>query len=265
MNDNDREASWLRPELRLLWGESGRPPRGRRPSLSVDQIVRAATAIADAEGLPALSMQRLATELGAGTMSLYRYVSSKEELTALMLDAAIGLPNEGIRSAPNWRDGLWRWARQNLAVFRRHPWSLALVTTNRIMGPNETAHIDAALTTMAGLRLSTMETLDTVLLINSFVRGAAAHWSDDASTRQDAAPRTTNEATGGPRVLDPATLDRLGLRDRYPALIDIMLAASQEQDGRQESTRAFEFGLGCILDGVELHLNGAEPRGGSPT
>ncbi|MBK3547134.1 TetR/AcrR family transcriptional regulator, partial [Streptomyces sp. MBT60] len=78
--------------LELLWGTGERPSRGPKPGLTLDRIVTAAVAVADAEGLAAVSMRRLSTELGTGTMSLYRYVPGKSELLDLMFDRVLGEP-----------------------------------------------------------------------------------------------------------------------------------------------------------------------------
>lgn len=256
MSHDEAAAAGLPPVARLLWGDRERPPRGRPPKLSLERIVTAAVAVADAEGLQALSMQRLATELGAATMSLYRYVSGKDELIALMLDTVIGPPGD-VAAAGTWRAGLLLWARQNLEIFRRHPWTLPLVTTRRIMGPNETAHLEAALGAISGLGLSASEMLDIVLLVNGFVRGTAQHSvprgpgddpvaPDDASTPAGRAP--------GPETLDTAALDRLGLRDRYPTLARVMASVEDERDPAHPVAAGFDFGLRCILDGIDLRL-----------
>jgi AcrR family transcriptional regulator len=108
------ELIWLRPE---------RTGRGPRPAHSRDSIAAAAIVIADAEGLDAVSMRRVAAALGAGTMSLYNYVPKKEHLLDLMLDAASGeyrLPPE---PSGDVRADLARLAHEQLAIFRRHPWS----------------------------------------------------------------------------------------------------------------------------------------------
>ena len=76
--------------MELLWGVQKKPSRGPKPSMSVGRIVRAAIEIADAEGLGALSMGRVAEELGFTTMSLYRYVPGKAELIDVMLDSVMG-------------------------------------------------------------------------------------------------------------------------------------------------------------------------------
>lgn len=243
--------SWaeLPSEAKILWGDRSRPPRGRPPRLNLDRIVDAAIGIADTDGLPALSMQRLATDLGFGTMSLYRYVDTKAALTALMLDTAIG-PPEDFASAGTWRAGLQRWAHQNLAIFHRHPWTLPLVTTGRIMGPNETAHLDAALRTISGLGLSATAMLDTILLVNGFVRGAAQH-SVPATPQEVELSGSAMPRQGSPTA---STLDQLGQRDHYPTLAAVMDAVDDELSTGHDPMQGFEFGLSRILDGLEAHL-----------
>src|SRR6185369_13421325 len=91
--------------LALAWGLKERPGKGPRPGLSLDRIVAAGVKVAAAEGLGAVSMSRVASELGAATMSLYRYVPAKHELLDLMVDAAMGAPPEP-DPALGWRAGL---------------------------------------------------------------------------------------------------------------------------------------------------------------
>lgn len=107
------------PAARLLWGPPPKAGRGPKAALSLDRIARAGIEIADAEGLGALSMQRVAGLLDYTKMALYRYVPGKAELVALMVDAAIGAapPVDGT----GWRDPLADWSRRLAAVFRRHP------------------------------------------------------------------------------------------------------------------------------------------------
>src|SRR6266496_4469960 len=99
----------------LLWGQRERPSRGPKPGLSLDGIVRAAIKIADAEGLDAVSMQRVAAEFGFATMSLYRYVPGKSELIDLMIDTAIGPPPDLSVIPGGWRPKLTVWARHTWA------------------------------------------------------------------------------------------------------------------------------------------------------
>ena len=87
-----REQVPLPPGLDLLWGRRERGKRGPRAGLSADAIVAAAVRVADAEGLEAVSMARVAKELGFTTMSLYRHVSGKDELLQMMWDASAQVP-----------------------------------------------------------------------------------------------------------------------------------------------------------------------------
>src|SRR5215472_17170396 len=110
------------------WGVRGRPHKGPKPGLSLERIVAAAVQVADAEGLAAVSMSRVAAELGAAPMSLYRHVSAKDELLTLMLDAAYGpypaQPQPEAGPEPGWRAGLSKWAWAMRAATQRHPWVL---------------------------------------------------------------------------------------------------------------------------------------------
>ena len=107
--------------VELLWGPRPQPTRGPKPALSIDRIAQAAIAVADAEGLAAVSMQRVAAELGVTKMALYRYVPGKADLIALMVDAAGDPPPVLDSEADGWRAQLGHWARRLLAVFQRHP------------------------------------------------------------------------------------------------------------------------------------------------
>lgn len=218
----------------LLWGDQPAPRRGPRPLLNRGRIVRAGIEIADAEGLDALSMQRVAAKMDAATMSLYRHVPGKTELVALMLDAAIGDPPE-LPDGVGWRTALAAWARGNRDVFARHPWTLPLVTGSRTMGPNELAWTEAALRVASTTGLPTAALLDVLILVNGFVRGAAV------------------DLAGGPVPPGPETLRRLGLLERYP-LFAGALAQASELEGPATREHRFEFGLARVLDGIGLFV-----------
>src|SRR5260221_11418811 len=96
----------------LLWKRANLRRRGSPPNLSLDRIVASAIEIADAEGLSALSMARIAKRLGSGTMSLYRHVANKDELQVFMMDAAPGPPPVINLGRRGWGQGLERWARE---------------------------------------------------------------------------------------------------------------------------------------------------------
>jgi AcrR family transcriptional regulator len=225
---------------------------GRKRSLSVEAVVAEAVAMADAEGLGGVSMPRLAARLGKSTMSLYRYVSNKDELVALMLDAAIGTPDTQEYDALDWRSSLWRWATDARQIYLTHPWTLALVTRRRTMGPNETAWLEVAVAALAETDLTPAETLDAVLLVNGYVRGATEPVVDAEPGPDDSV----------------STYPVQGNKEAYPALAGLGTAEAEATARHRHGPAGFEFGLARILDGLELYLSGRRPgtteaRGGA--
>src|SRR5580698_2818753 len=112
----------LPPGLDLLWGRREPGSRGPRRGLAVDDIVGAAVRVADAEGLEAVSMARVAKELGRTPMSLYRYVTSKDELLQLMWNASAEGAENLVLDGDGWRDRLRQWALIQREMMDRHPW-----------------------------------------------------------------------------------------------------------------------------------------------
>jgi AcrR family transcriptional regulator len=235
--------------LDQLWGTGRRPRRGRKPDLSLDRIAQAAIKIADADGLEALSMRRVAEGLGFTTMSLYRYVSGKSQLLAVMLDTAVGEPPRANGAGDSWRTKLALWARGNVAFFDQHPWALQLVTSRRPMGPNEIAWFEAALHAIVGTGLTEQEMVDVVLLVNSYVRGMAQISLDLAF-----AERQTGVTDEQWRSNYAPLLEKLAESNRYPTVASVLAAGARGGPGYNESERSFEFGLQRVLDGIEAFI-----------
>ncbi|GHC40610.1 TetR/AcrR family transcriptional regulator [Streptomyces cinnamoneus] len=219
--------------MRLLWGPHPQPKRGPKPALTLDGIARAGVTIADAEGLSALSMQRLAEQLGKTKMSLYRYVPGRAELVALMVETAIAAAPEP--AAGDWRARLTGWSRALAGVFARHPWLLDATVGPRLMGPNELSWMEHALAALDGTGLTGAERLDAVVLLTSHVRGIALQ----------------SRATGaeGPEAQLMAALGEVMRKhgDGYPSLLSAMASAAEPLAQDQ----ALAFGLERILDGLE--------------
>ncbi|MEU6190883.1 TetR/AcrR family transcriptional regulator [Nocardia sp. NPDC047038] len=229
----------------LLWTGGRRSGRGPRPALSLDRIVGEAVAIADEEGIGALSMQRVAKELGAATMSLYRYVPGKDELVALMFDATMSEPPDLPQG--DWRAALELWARCTRELYLRHPWVLAVGASNRCMGPNEAAWGEAAMGALIAAGLPPRGVAEIVLCVTAFVGGAARLAIDPAQGRDSA-------GHVGP-TLDPAMIQRYGQPERYPATLAMFSAGPPENhDIDAVAEGLFEFGLGRLLDGIGVHL-----------
>ncbi|MGV9263838.1 TetR/AcrR family transcriptional regulator [Kitasatospora sp. NPDC003701] len=210
------ELIWLRPE---------RTGRGPRPAHSRASIAAAAIAIADAEGLDAVSMRRVAAALGAGTMSLYNYVPKKEHLLDLMLDAAAAeYEFAAIAPTGDCREDLRRLAHQQLAVMRRHPWLPTLVIARPGIGPNALRYTDHFLAVTEPSGLNGAARMEGMALLNGFVcqyaqyeRTAAsgAKWQGElvgyltrAATSGAYPHLATAFATTGPPTAPDAAFDR---------------------------------------------------------
>jgi AcrR family transcriptional regulator len=226
--------------MELLWGTKPPPSRGRKPGMTIERIVASAIEVADAEGLDGLSMRRVADALGVGTMSLYRYVPSKAELHDLMLDAvtAEGLPMD--LTTGGWRAGLERFARFSLDGYLRHPWLLRASLTRGAMGPNQAAALDTVLAVLDGLGLSVGRRMAVVELLAGYARGVAQQRIDASAAHQRSGVSDEQFWVEFAPQLDPHLDER-----RFPVLTALW------RDPDYDAVDSFDFGLTCILDGIE--------------
>src|SRR5947209_1711918 len=217
-----QDELFLPAGVAAAWGLRDRAGRGPKPGLTLAGIVHAGVELARAEGLAAVSMARVAERLGASTMALYRYVASKEELLALMVDAALGEPpapgeppalgaagGAAQREVPGWRAGLARWAWAYHDRILEHLWSLRVPITGPPLTPNSVAWLDRGLACLAGTGLAEDEKASVVLLLSGYVRNEGA---------------LTAELTAAGAISDAAmagyadTLRSLAAPERFPAL-----------------------------------------------
>jgi AcrR family transcriptional regulator len=223
--------------LDVLWGRRERPVREPKRGLSVDRIVEAAIELADAEGLDAVSMSRVAERLGFTAMSLYRHVASKDELLVHMLDAALGPPPPLDPSVAGWRARLERWCTDMLAVLVRHPWWLKVPIGPPPPTPSSVAWMDRGLSAMEDTRLEEAEKAAIILMLNGLVFWEA---------------RLAGElGTGKPETDDPLAVFitvMSAAAERFPALGRAVEAGIFEDDSRDTD---FAFSLEIALDGVE--------------
>ncbi|WP_345030094.1 TetR/AcrR family transcriptional regulator [Kutzneria kofuensis] len=172
----------------MLWDLEPKPTRTTGPALSRDRIVRAAVELVDEQGMDALSMARLAERLGRATMSLYRHVASKDELQAVMLDAALGEPPRPNDPTAGWRAGLETWARALLAVYRRHPWMPRMEITGPPLSPGQLGWLEAGLVLLRDTALEPIERMSVMLLVSGYVRNEASIAIVGDEVRRDAGP-----------------------------------------------------------------------------
>ncbi|MGW6917830.1 TetR/AcrR family transcriptional regulator [Kitasatospora sp. NPDC054939] len=213
--------------FRLLWEAKESP----RASLSVGRIVDTAITVADRDGLGAVSMQRVAGELGCTAMALYRHVAGKEQLVALMADKAQGRPPA--EAGADWRTEILHWADAAWDGYLAHPWMLRVATTGAPAGPNELAWFEALLRPLATSGLATEGLVATAMFISSAVR-------DLARISTEIVPAGSEYGELLTRVVRP---------DRFPVLASLLEADGVQDDG--DVRPALELGLGLLLDGLE--------------
>jgi len=229
------EGPPLPASLEAAWGRRARPTKGPKPGLSLERIVDAAVALAQAEGIGAVSMARVAGELGSSPMSLYRYVAAKDELLALMVDAALG-PVPPPPPEEDWRAGLTRWAWGYHDAFRRHPWALH-VPSGPAVTPNLTAWLEDGLQSLAATGLPEAQKLSVLLLVSGYVRN-------------EATLAATIGATEGGDIMPTwgRLLARLTDPEDFPALHRALGSEAFAQDDAPDDE--FVFGLERVLVAV---------------
>jgi len=226
----------------VIWERVGRASRGPHPSLTHERIARSAIAIADDEGIESVSMRRVAAQLGAGTMSLYRYVDGKEDLIDLMIDEVYGEaqcePHSG-----NWRADLARIASDIRRVTLRHPWlaSVLYPTARPTFGPNLLRVIEHALAAVDGIGLDIDGMLDMWMTVNDFVQGYVM-----AELAEREATRRTNLTQAQWRARITPYVRRIVESGRYPLFTRVVLDAEDFPD----PDVTFERRLGYVLEGL---------------
>lgn len=232
----------LPPGLDLLWGRRERGRKGPKPGLTLDAIVEQAIAIADAEGLAAVSMARVAKELGFTTMSLYRYVDNKDELLQLMWNAsASGAPE---LAADDWRTFLREWALAQRAMLERRRWVLEMPIVTPPAGPNSLAWIEQAVAALQGTGLSPGECVGIVGVVSSYTMGEARMAYD-----------ATNAAERGEPTYDYAAVLRAVADEvTYPHVHNAAWSGELDDPPDAAADESFRYGLEMILDGVATRI-----------
>ena len=249
MTEQPDEAELPRA-VALAWGVAANPQRGPKREMSVERIVEVAMQLADAGGLASVSMAAVASELGFTPMSLYRYVSAKDDLVLLMQESGIGVPPETIAEADGWRAGLTALEHEQLAAYVEHPWLLDIPVPSMPVTPNDLAWLDAGLQVLAETGLSAEERVAVVLAV-----GAQARW--EGSVRRS----HVDAVTAGRDARDAAMLAALVTPEEFPA---VAAALDEGVFAPGSSADPFVFGLERVLDGVEVFLSGRSPAVVSP-
>lgn len=230
--------------IALAWGVAADPQRGPKREMSVERIVDAAVEIADAEGLGAVSMSAVAGRLGYTPMSLYRYVTAKDDLILLMGESATGLPPASIREHEGWRARLTAIFDALVQVYLRHPWLLDIPISGSPATPNSAAWMDASLDALEGTPLDADERLAIVLLVSGEVRWYGTILASYARLERDTG-LTPEEIT----QREARLYATLVTADEFPAL-----RRAVDDGVFLSDADPFRFGFARSLDGVEAYL-----------
>ena len=225
------------------------PPDANTPRLPLtrERVLQAAIDIADRDGLGALTMRRLGSELGFEAMALYKHVANKEEILEGILELVIGeieIPEEGA----DWREAMRRRAVSARKVLTRHSWAIGLLEAGTSRGPTSLRYLDAILGNLRSGGFHMEHAVHAFWLLDCYVYGQVI---------QEVSPAFDTSAD----VADPAfsTLEQTAADD-YPHLVAMYehsLTYGYSFEGE------FEFGLDLILDGLERHLHEVEPEVGT--
>ncbi|WP_159840130.1 TetR/AcrR family transcriptional regulator [Nocardia sp. CY41] len=250
MSSQDNTTIWMRPE------ELERSGRGRRPGYSRVQITQAAVRVADGEGMDAVTMRRIATELGTGAMSLYRYVAGREDLIDLMIDAVVGEIALPAQPSGDWRTDLSLVAEQIRAVGLRHPWQIALANRRPTLGPHSLRVQEFAMSALDGFGLDIDEIASLVGMLSDYTHSAVHReigWLEQARrTGMDMAQWMSGYV--GPYVAQVVA------SGQYPMFTRSIQQARVPHLLPEER---FRYGLSHVLNGIAAGLP-ADSRQGHP-
>ncbi|MDN5725583.1 MAG: TetR/AcrR family transcriptional regulator [Propionibacteriales bacterium] len=224
----------------VAWGMAAHPQRGPKRELSHERIVEAAIAIADRDGLPAVTMARVAESLGFTTMALYRYVTNKDELLALMQDAATSDIEPPVIDPHDWRRALRAWTEHLQRGYEAHPWMLAIpATVESVAMPGNMAIVDRALRAMRTLDLTAQNRIAVILMLSTLAGMVAGLNRDLAKS-----PAAVSGLGAGLRDIVTA--------DRFPDLSPLIDSGDYlgPDPSDEPVTAEFDFGIERLLDGL---------------
>lgn len=230
--------------LALAWGVAASPQRGPKREMSVERIVEAAVELADAEGLGAVSMAAVAAKLGFTPMSLYRYISAKDDLLLLMQEEVTGIPPESIQEGDGWRPRLRALFEAQVLIYLRHPWVVSLPISGAPITPSSSAWMDAGLDALSETSLTFDEQLSVVLAITGNAR-----WYGMVLSGYADQSRSTGKSPEDVSADEAALFDRVISADQFPALRRAIEAGVflSEAD-------PFRFAVERLFDGVEAYI-----------
>ncbi len=258
-----------RRAMELLWrdrdGKEKRTAPGPKPELSVDLVVETAIALADEEGMDALSMRAVGGRLGRTAMSLYTYVASKNELVELMYDQAFGELADAAESdtEQDWRAATTSWAVRLWDFYLRHPWTLEVSQARPVLGPGEYRLFESLATVLHRAGLAPVRIRSAYGNLFTLVRGPVRTASE--ARRAEAVTGRAEDEWWYERS---AELERVApdFAERFPTLTLMSEQGAFDNEDmdkpylEQEAWETFRFGLEALLDGIEAAIDAQERK-----
>ncbi|WP_309052885.1 TetR/AcrR family transcriptional regulator [Streptomyces sp.] len=235
-------------EPEVIWARPERAGRGPRPAYTRRDIADAAVRIADSDGLEAVSMRRVAAELGCGTMSLYNYVPRKEDLYELMVDAVSGEYDLPEKPSGDWRADMTALAHQTRALMYRHPWLARVMTTAYFLSPNALRYLDWCLGCLAPLDIEPGLKMQLIAMVNGTVMATVVN-EQALAERARSLPWTEEQE----QSVRAAYLARQAAGGRYPHLAELLAAPSVPVDPDE----IFDMTIARLLESFAPPVTGA--------
>lgn len=250
MPDDRTSSGGAAVTLRLLWRASlpQQPAnrRGPRRGLDVDSIVAAAVAVADDDGLSALTMRRLAQALGVTPMSLYTYVPGRAELLDLVLDDLYARMPRTSHGEQSWQERVRQVAEDNRALYERHPWAAATSTLRPPLGPGQLAKYEHELAAFTGSGMRDLQVDDALTLLLTFIRANARDAADAQQARESSGADDQRWWEAVAPLLSQVVDDT-----SYPLATRIGAVAGAAHHSAHDPQHAYAFGLAQILRALE--------------
>jgi AcrR family transcriptional regulator len=242
----------LHEHINRRYRERGAQPPRRDRGLTRDEIVATAIAIADAEGVAAISMRRIARELNAGVMSLYWHVASKEELEDMMLEsieAEIQVPEP----SGDWRADMGTFARNTRALLLRHQWAMEFRGFRPPSGPEDAQNAERMFAALDGLGLDTTTVVWMAMTVGTYVVGAVFREIQEMRFQREVEQAMASMTPDEIAAAQQEFAKRILGSGRYPFMARF-LEEDIDPDSPDTRDARFEFGLDCLLDGIAARL-----------
>lgn len=237
--------------LALLWRDTaGRSKPGPRPARSIDEVISAATVIADTDGLEAVTIRAVARRLSIAPMTVYTHVPSKAELLDCMLDDAYLRLNLTDTAGQPWRRRVAAVADDNRRLYRTHPWTATISTARPPLGPGQLAKYDHELAAFDDTAVDDVTRDAALTFVLDFVRITMLAEIDD-DTRQTASGVDDQQWWDATGPLLATYTDA----NRYPVAARVGTAAGHAHSTTRDPEHAYRFGLARVLDGLAVILD----------